>query len=446
MPSPIPRGTAALWAAIAAVLALLLALTVAVVYTGGFTDARPAAATAGEELHAVDVTLDEFAIEGDLTVPADTPLEFAVTNVGAVEHDFVIAGEGRTEMIAPGESETLSVPGLPAGEYDIRCEVPGHEGAGMVATLIVGGAAGGHGAGNGDEASDLSAEEMAAVHDEFDFPVQTEGEGNQPLAPAIADDGTKVFELTAEEIDWEVAPGETREAMAYNGQIPGPRLDVEAGDDVRIVLHNEMSVPTALHFHHLTVPNEMDGVPGLTQDSVLPGESFAYEFTISTEDVGSQTYHSHFDSAHQVPSGLLGALIIRNDALEADLDAGEVDHDVVMVLGDGPLGYALNGKSFPATEPLVVQQGDTVRVRYYNEGLEVHPMHLHGMRQQVVARDGRPLASPYEEDNVLVAPGDRVDVVFEATEPGVWAWHCHILTHAEGADGMFGMVTALVVE
>lgn len=444
MPSPVPRGAAALWAAIAAVLALLLAVTVAVVYTGGFTDAPPAAATAGDEVHAVDVKLDEFAIEGDLTVPADAPLAFAVTNEGAVEHDFVIPGEGRTELIAPGESETLSLPGLPAGEYDVRCEVPGHEGAGMVATLTVGDP--GDGAADGHASADLTAEEMAAAHDELDFPVETDGDGNQPLAAEIADDGTKVFELTAEEIEWEVAPGETREAMAYNGQIPGPRIDVEAGDDVRIVLHNEMAVPTALHFHHLTVPNDMDGVPGLTQDSVLPGESFAYEFTISDDDVGSQMYHSHFDSAHQVPSGLLGALIIRNDALEADLGVDEVDHDLVMVLGDGPLGYALNGKSFPATEPLVVAQGDTVRVRYYNEGLEVHPMHLHGVRQTVVARDGRPLASPYEEDNVLVAPGDRVDVVIEATEPGTWAWHCHILTHAEGADGMFGMVTALVVE
>lgn len=444
MASPAPTTAAAVWAAVAVVLALLLALTIAVVYTGGFDDAAPAGAAPDGEVHTAAIELDEFTIDGDLAVPADTPLAFEVTNVGSAEHDFVIADEAATEVLDPGESETLSVDGLPAGEYEVLCEVPGHEGAGMVATLAVGDAEEAHEA-DEDEA-DLTPEEMAAKHDDFDYPVETEGEGNQPLQPEVDDDGTKVFELTAEEIEWEVAPGETREAMAYNGQIPGPRLEVDAGDDIRIVLNNEMSVPTALHFHHLTVPNEMDGVPGLTQDSVLPGESFDYEFTVSSEDVGSQMYHSHFDSAEQVPRGLLGALIVNNDELEADLDVDDVDHDVVMVLNDGPLGYTLNGKGFPATEPLVVDQGDTIRVRYYNEGLEVHPMHLHGLRQEVIARDGRPLDSPYEEDNVLVSPGDRVDVLIEATEPGAWAWHCHVLSHAEGPHGMFGMVSAVIVE
>jgi FtsP/CotA-like multicopper oxidase with cupredoxin domain len=186
------------------------------------------------------------------------------------------------------------------------------------------------------------------------------------------------------------------------------------------------------------LPVEMDGVPGLTQPSVMPGESFTYEF--ETRNAGSHMYHSHFDSANQVPSGLLGAFIVH------DPDDPEVDHDHVMILNDGPLGYTLNGKGFPATEPLVLQQGETARIRYMNEGLQIHPMHTHGMAQQVIAKDGYPLPQPHLEDNVLVSPGDRVDVIVEPEEPGVWAWHCHILTHAEAPEGMFGMVTAIIVE
>jgi FtsP/CotA-like multicopper oxidase with cupredoxin domain len=279
---------------------------------------------------------------------------------------------------------------------------------------------------------------MAAKHDDLSaFPYETE-RGNQPLEPEVEADGTKVFRLTTSEIDWEVEPGVFKPAMAYNGMVPGPRIDVDLGDRVRVELTNELSVPTALHLHGLVLPNAMDGVPGLTQDSILPGESFDYAFEV--RNAGSHMYHSHFDSANQVPGGLLGAFIVH------DPDEPTYDHDYVMILNDGPLGYTLNGKGFPATEPLVVAQGETVRVRYMNEGLQIHPMHLHVMPQEIVARDGYRLGSPVTEDNVLVSPGDRVDVVVEATEPGAWAWHCHILSHAEGPDGMFGMVTALVVE
>jgi FtsP/CotA-like multicopper oxidase with cupredoxin domain len=120
--------------------------------------------------------------------------------------------------------------------------------------------------------------------------------------------------------------------------------------------------------------------------------------------------------------------------------------DYTMILNDGPLGFTINGKGFPATEPIVATLGQTVRVRYMNEGLQIHPMHLHGIPQLVVAKDGFYLPDPHYEDTVMVAPGERVDVLIDATELGVWAFHCHILTHAEGDDGMFGMVTALIVQ
>jgi FtsP/CotA-like multicopper oxidase with cupredoxin domain len=106
----------------------------------------------------------------------------------------------------------------------------------------------------------------------------------------------------------------------------------------------------------------------------------------------------------------------------------------------------MNGKGFPATAPLVVDQGDLVRIRYMNEGLQIHPMHLHGVPQEVIANDGHLLDEPYMEDTVMVAPGDRIDVLVRADEAGAWAWHCHILNHAEGEQGMFGMVTAMIVK
>ena len=185
----------------------------------------------------------------------------------------------------------------------------------------------------------------------------------------------------------------------------------------------------------------MDGVPVISQPAVMPGESFTYEYTV--RNAGSHMYHSHFMAETQVPMGLLGAFIVTDPNAT---DEPESDIDYTMILNDGPLGFTINGKGFPATEPIVAQQGQTVRIRYMNEGLQIHPMHLHGMPQLVVAKDGWTLPTPQLEDTVLVAPGERIDVIVDATELGTWAFHCHILTHAEGPDGMFGMVTALIVQ
>jgi FtsP/CotA-like multicopper oxidase with cupredoxin domain len=242
-------------------------------------------------------------------------------------------------------------------------------------------------------------------------------------------------------IQWETEPGTVREAYAYNGTVPGPQLRAEVGDRVRIVLHNELPEPTTIHFHGLLVPSDMDGVPVISQPAVMPGEAFTYEFTL--RNGGSHMYHSHFMADHQVPMGLLGAFVVTDPNTT---DEPEADIDYTMILNDGPLGFTLNGKGFPATEPIVAQLGQTIRVRYMNEGLQIHPMHLHGLRQLVIAKDGYLLPDAHYEDTVLVAPGERIDVLVEATELGAWAYHCHILTHAESADGMFGMVTALIVQ
>lgn len=109
------------------------------------------------------------------------------------------------------------------------------------------------------------------------------------------------------------------------------------------------------------------------------------------------------------------------------------------------IGYSLNGKSFPATEPYVVEEDDWIAITYYNEGLQSHPMHLHQYPQLVFAKDGFPLDDPYWADTINIAPGERYTVLLQADTLGTWVWHCHILTHVEHDDGMFGMVTALIV-
>jgi FtsP/CotA-like multicopper oxidase with cupredoxin domain len=130
----------------------------------------------------------------------------------------------------------------------------------------------------------------------------------------------------------------------------------------------------------------------------------------------------------------------------------KVTKELPIVLNDaGTIGFSLNGKSYPGTAPVVSNPGDTLEVHYYNEGLQAHPMHLHGVDQLVIAKDGFALAQPYYVDTLTILPGERYSVLIQPTTqdlgkdgaPGVWAWHCHILNHAENDDGLFGMVTAL---
>ena len=271
------------------------------------------------------------------------------------------------------------------------------------------------------------------------FPAKTAGLGAQPLQHRLLG-GVKVFEVTAREVQWEVEPGVKRTAFAYNGVVPGPTIRVTEGDRVRVVLKNQLPESTSIHFHGLITPNAMDGVPFITQPPVKPGQSFTYEFV--ARPAGTHMYHSHH-GPDQITKGLLGAFIVapRDRSKEPRVAA-----DVVLIVNDGPLGYTLNGKSFPATQPIVVKLGQRIRIRYMNEGQIIHPMHLHGLPGLVIAKDGHRLAQPYTADTVNVAPGERYDVLVAANQPGVWALHCHILSHAESAEGMHGMVTAVIVQ
>jgi FtsP/CotA-like multicopper oxidase with cupredoxin domain len=286
------------------------------------------------------------------------------------------------------------------------------------------------------------ADEMDAMHEMGikAFPAKSEGVGAALLEPRM-EHGVKLYELTASEIKWEVEAGKQVDAMAYNGMVPGPTIRVREGDRVKVRLINRMTQSTAIHFHGLELPNDMDGVPFITQPPVKPGDSFDYAFTVP--NAGSNMYHSHHNSTEQVSKGLLGAFIVEpkiaNPAHHADVDA-------LLILNDGMHGYTLNGKSFPATSPIVCKVGQTVRIRFMNEGMMIHPMHLHGMHMTVIAKDGWDQPAPWRCDTLNVAPGERWDVLVKANNPGTWAFHCHILQHAETAHGMFGMVTALVVQ
>jgi manganese oxidase len=283
---------------------------------------------------------------------------------------------------------------------------------------------------------------MDAMHEKGikAFPAKTAGKGNQLLAPRI-ENGVKIFEVTTKKIQWETEPGKFVEAWAYNDQVPGPQIRVKQSDRVRLVVHNQLPESTAVHFHGVELPNDQDGVPYITQPPIKPGESYTYEFTVPNS--GSHMYHSHHNSTKQVGLGLLGAFIV--EPLEP-LPIEAVSADFVLVLNDGAHGYTFNGKSFPATEPLVAKLGQKIRIRFMNEGMMIHPMHLHGMHMTVITKDGWPLPAPYRCDTLNVAPGERYDVIVNCTNPGTWAFHCHILPHAESQNGMFGMVTALVVQ
>lgn len=403
----------------------------------------------------VSVALTEFAIDpGAISVPEGGSL--SVSNSGTVEHDLAVDGADlATPKLQPGETASLDLGSLAAGTYAVRCTIPGHADVGMVAALEIGGTASAPGA-DGEHvhsAGGRTPEELLAANDADDktmrdrtkmFPAETEGVGAQFVEPdEVLADGTKVFNLTAEIVEWEVEPGITVDAWAYNGTVPGPTIKVDDGDKVRVVLDNQLPQSTSIHFHGILLPNEMDGVPDITQDAVKPGEKFNYEFVAQGPAVGM--YHSHHHAEHQVPDGLLGGIIIGDQPLPPNVTS--VAQEIPMILNDaGAIGYSLNGKSFPATAPVVAKQGEWVMIHYMNEGLQIHPMHLHGMPQLVIARDGNPLPQPYLSDVVTVAPGERFTVLVQATELGTWAYHCHVLTHAERGDGMFGMVTAFVVQ
>lgn len=266
------------------------------------------------------------------------------------------------------------------------------------------------------------------------------------------------FTLVAERVQHELAPGVLVTAWGYNGQVPGPELRATEGDTVRVTFTNNLPVPTTVHWHGVDVPWTMDGVPGVSQAPVQPGETFVYEFV--ARPAGTRFYHTHgsgqHDEAFQLDMGLSGPLVIEpaDGALPYDVEmtlvldewstAGMADPEAMAGHAMDYDVFTLNGKAWPATEPLVVRQGQRVRVRLINAGTSAtHPMHLHGHSFRVVAVDGNPVPPGQQgvRDTLPVAPGERYDIEFVADNPGVWVFHCHELHHADG-----GMVTLVQYE
>lgn len=402
-----------------------------------------AAAAGGGGESVIDVTLKEFSITPQHLMAPPGPLKIRVTNSGTMAHNFEVKGFPATRLLNPGENEVLDLGNVSAGSYTASCTVPGHAASGMIADLMVqAGATAG-----GTAMATMTNEQMDAAMDAVAkrFPEKTEGHGGDILEPKILPDGTKQFDLTAKIVDWEVEKGKIVKAWTYNGVVPGPEIHVNVGDKVRIALKNELPESTSMHLHGIRVPNTMDGVDPFTQAAQKPGEIFNYEFTALEPSVGM--YHSHHDAQIQIPNGMAGALYIGEMPVPKQLGNVNITKKVTMILNDaGNIGLSLNGKSFPATEPYVMKVGDTMQVTYYNEGLQSHPMHMHQPHGWVIAKDGKPLESPYMMDTLLVAPGERYTVLYTMLDKGVWAWHCHILNHAETPTGMTGMVTAVIVQ
>jgi len=251
------------------------------------------------------------------------------------------------------------------------------------------------------------------------------------------------YELVVKRSPWELLPGVTVPAITYNGTVPGPTLRVREGDTLRVIVKNQLEEDTSIHWHGLHVPNAVDGVPGITQAPISPGETFTYEFV--APHAGTFMYHPHINSADQIDNGLYGFLII--DPQKADKPTFE--KEFFMMLGawmvmEEPIGegmmmdynyFTINGKAYPAIPPWVLNEGDRVRVRIVNMSNLAHPMHLHGHDFKVIAKDGEPVPPANQQwmNTLNVSPGETYDLAFISDNPGVWVFHCHELHHAENA-------------
>lgn len=304
--------------------------------------------------------------------------------------------------------------------------------------------------------------------------------------------------LVAKEEKQKLSNGVVVPVWTFNGSSPGPEIRVKKGEKVKVTLKNELSAPVSIHWHGYPVPNNMDGIPGVTQDAIEPGKSFTYEFEANVP--GTYWYHSHQDSVNQLDRGLYGALIVEDtnekydkdytlmldewvtDKKEIDkqikemtkekmeksednkssmdhenmkdmdhssMDMGSnkkesgnmagMDHGNMDMAGHNMSMYDLftiNGKSGDLVEPLKVKEGDKVRLRFINAGYLSHNIHVHGHDIKVIATDGQPINDPkvVKDEVISIAPGERYDVEFTANNPGKW----YVEDHGEG-KGVKGM-------
>lgn len=262
-------------------------------------------------------------------------------------------------------------------------------------------------------------------------------------------DGVKVFHLIAEPIEWEVASGFTIHTWGFNGSVPGPMIEVTEGDRVRIYVTNKLPAPTTVHWHGVLIICGMDGVAGVTQLAIPPGETYLNEFIFP--DSGTFMYHPHFDSMTQEGMGLTGMILVHKR--EPDITK-RPDRDFAIMLQEWNIDVGtarpntlkmdfnvltMNGKVMPATEPLVAELGDTIWVRYGNlSAMDHHPIHLHGYSFKIIGSDGgwaenKSVLLP--ETTVLVPVGAAKVIEFLADNPGDWIFHCHMTHHTMNQMG-----------
>lgn len=269
---------------------------------------------------------------------------------------------------------------------------------------------------------------------------------NGTTMPFRVADGVKEFHIVAEPVEREFAEGMTVKCWGYNGQTPGPTIEVTQGDRVRLYVTNHLPEHTSIHWHGLFIPCGMDGVTGLTQPGIQPGETWVYEFTIPDQH-GTFMYHPHADEMTQMAFGMMGFFIVH----PKERPSKPVDRDFAIMLHNWAVHpgtyrpdpavmvdfnmWTFNSRVFPGTEHLVVKTGDRVRVRFGNLSMWNHPIHVHGHAWKVVATDGGqiPEAGQWPETTVLVPVGTTRDVEFIAENPGDWALHCHMSHHTMNA-------------
>jgi len=256
--------------------------------------------------------------------------------------------------------------------------------------------------------------------------------------PFTMDNGVKVFQLVAEPVKQTVVPGRTLDLWGFNGSAPGPTIQANDGDRIRIIFDNHLPEPTGIHWHGLEIPIEMDGVPGIGQKPVNPGERFVYEFQLHQN--GTFFYHPHM--AMQEMVGMLGGFIIHPKVAHSP----RVDKDYLIALQEYAVlpnsmipnsmnmefnWLTFNGKAGPAATPLIIRHGERVRIRIINLGMDHHPIHLHGFTFWETGREGarQPEAIWPRGNTTLVGVAQARDIEFVADRVGDWMLHCHLPHH-----------------
>ena len=267
--------------------------------------------------------------------------------------------------------------------------------------------------------------------------------------PWRMNNGVKEFHLVAEPVVRELAPGYKAHLWGYNGQSPGPTIEVVEGDRVRIFVTNKLPEHTSIHWHGQRLPNGMDGVSGLTQPAIPVGKTFVYEF--EARRPGTFMYHPHADEMTQMAMGMMGFWVTHPKGHHPLIS--EVDRDFCFLLNAYDIEpgaytpkimtmlnfnlWTFNSRIFPGIDPLVVRQNDKVRLRVGNLTMTNHPIHLHGHEFEVTGTDGgpTPVGSRWPEVTTDIAVGQMRQVEFLANEEGDWAFHCHKSHHTMNAMG-----------